>query len=261
LVRVIQPGNRLSSEFNMSSSPVRPPPSSSYSGRPKNRLLACLPDDDFHRIQSVITTIPTAVRQSFHKHGERIDHVYFPNGGVASVTAMMQDGGTVEVATVGDEGVLGVAAMFGDGPSAGETMMQVPDTNAERMSADAFRAELDQHGALYECVNRYSHALLNLIMQSTACMALHPVQERCCRWLLMTHDRVHRDEFQLSHEFLAMMLGSTRPTVTVIAGTLQQAGLIRYKHGRITIQDRGALEAASCECYQITKTNFDRLGL
>ena len=173
----------------------------------------------------------------------------------------MQDGGTVEVATVGDEGVVGVSAIFGDHASAGETMLQVPDTDAEMMSADAFRNELDLRGALYECVSRYSHALMGLMMQSTACMALHPVQERFCRWLLMTHDRVRADEFQLSHEFLAMMLGSTRPTVTVIAGTLQQAGLISYKHARITIKDRAALEAASCECYQITKTNFDRLGL
>jgi CRP-like cAMP-binding protein len=100
-----------------------------------------------------------------------------------------------------------------------------------------------------------------LIMQSTGCMALHRVQERCCRWLLMTHDRVRQDEFHLSHEFLAMMLGATRPTVTIVAGTLQKAGLIKYTHGRIRILDRKSLEEASCECYATVKGHFDRLGL
>jgi CRP-like cAMP-binding protein len=100
-----------------------------------------------------------------------------------------------------------------------------------------------------------------LMMQSAACLALHSVHERCCRWLLMTHDRVRRDDFHLSHEFLAMMLGSTRPTVTVVAGALQKAGLIKYVYGRITILDRNGLEAASCECYKTVKHHFDRLGL
>lgn len=143
----------------------------------------------------------------------------------------------------------------------GETMMQVPDTNAEVMSAGDFKRELARDGPFHEGVHRYSQGLLMLIMQSTGCMALHPVQERCCRWLLMTHDRVRQDEFHLSHEFLAMMLGSTRPTVTIVAGTLQKAGLIKYTHGRITILDRKSLEDASCECYATVRGHFDRLGL
>jgi CRP-like cAMP-binding protein len=102
---------------------------------------------------------------------------------------------------------------------------------------------------------------LFLAMQSTACMALHHVQERCCRWLLMTHDRIREDSFDLSHEFLAMMLGTTRPTVTLVAGTLQHAGMIKYRHGRMTILDRTALEGASCECYASVKSEFTRLGL
>jgi CRP-like cAMP-binding protein len=152
-------------------------------------------------------------------------------------------------------------AFFGGEMLSGETMLQVPDTNAEAMSAEAFRGELARGGAFHECVQRYSQGLLMLMMQSAACLALHPVQERCCRWLLMTHDRVHHDEFHLSHEFLAMMLGTTRPTVTIVAGTLQKAGLIKYTHGRITILDRQRLEAASCECYSTVKAHFDRLGL
>ncbi len=111
------------------------------------------------------------------------------------------------------------------------------------------------------CVLRYWQGFQTLIMQSTACMALHPVQERCCRWLLMAHDRVRQDEFQLSPEFLAMMLGSTCRIVTVVAGTLQKAGLIHYRDGHMTILDRKSLEDASCECYATVKDQFDRLGL
>jgi CRP-like cAMP-binding protein len=137
----------------------------------------------------------------------------------------------------------------------------VADASAEVMSVDTFKRELERAGPFQECVQRYSQGLLMLMMQSTGCMALHPVQERCCRWLLMTHDRIRTDQFHLSHEFLAMMLGSTRPTVTIVAGTLQKAGLIKYVHGRMTIVDRAGLEAASCECYGTVKSHFDRLGL
>jgi len=143
----------------------------------------------------------------------------------------------------------------------GESMVQVPDSSAERMPLKEFQRELERRGALYEAVNRYAQATMALMMQSTACMALHQVQERCCRWLLMTHDRIRSDQFSLSHEFLAMMLGSTRPTVTVVARHLQRARLIRYTHAKVTILNRKGLEARSCECYPTIKAEFDRLGL
>jgi CRP-like cAMP-binding protein len=236
-------------------------PAGTETERPKNRLLACLPPEDFERIRPHLTTVPVKTRHVFHRRGDQLREVYFPNGGVASVTATMLDGNMVEVATIGDEGMVGVGAFFGADRSAGESMMQVPDTDAEMMPVAAFVAEIDRRGALHDCVSRYSHALMSLMMQSTACMALHPLQDRCCRWLLMTHDRVRRDEFELSHEFLATMLGSSRPTVSLVAGTLQQAGLIRYRHGHMTIVDREALEAAACECYATVRSTFEQLGL
>ena len=238
-------------------SPVRPPPVD----RPKNRLLAALPDEDFQRVRPHLTTVPLTVKHTLLKRRAPIRYVYFPNGGVCSVTAMMKNGNAVEVATVGDEGMIGIAAFFGGLAMPGESMVQVPDRDAERMPIDAFHREMDQRGALYDAVNRYSQATMALMMQSTACMALHGVQERCCRWLLMTHDRVKTDQFTLSHEFLAMMLGSTRPTVTVVARHLQQAGVIRYTHAKIAILNRKRLEAMSCECYATVKAEFDRLGL
>jgi CRP-like cAMP-binding protein len=236
----------------------RPPPGDS---RPKNRLLACLPPADFERLRPHLKTIPVSVNQIFHALNEPILEVIFPNGGVASVTTAMKDGRMVEVATVGDEGFVGFSALFGDAPFGGEAMMQVPDTNAETLPVGIFRAELDRRGAFNDCVQRYGQAVLMLMMQSTGCIALHPVHERCCRWLLMTHDRVHQNEFHLSHEFLAMMLGATRPTVSEVAGRLQKAGLIKYVHGRVTVIDRAGLENASCECYATVKEHFDRLGL
>jgi CRP-like cAMP-binding protein len=237
---------------------VRPPP---LDERPKNKLLACLPREEFERLRPHLRTIPTNVKLIFHPANEPVREVFFPNGGVASLTAVMKNGAMVEIATVGDEGVVGINALFGGDMMGGETMMQVEDTSAEAMSVEVFRRELDRRGPFFECIQRYLQGLLLLMMQSTACMAFHAVQARCCRWLLMTHDRVRQDEFHLSHEFLAMMLGSTRPTVTTVAVALQKAGLIKYTHGRITVVDRPGLETASCECYATVKAHFDRLGL
>jgi CRP-like cAMP-binding protein len=229
-----------------------------------NKLLACLPGEDFHRLRPQLRVVTLEAKQVLHRRNEPVRDVFFLHGGVASVTTVMQDGSMVEVATVGDEGFVGINAFLGGEMVGTETMLQVPDvprTTAAVMSADAFRLEVDRRGALFECVQRYSQGLLTLMVHSTACIAFHPVHQRCCRWLLMTHDRIHRDEFHLSHEFLAMMLGTTRPTVTVVAGTLQKAGLIEYKHGRMRIIDRERLESASCECYATVKGHFDRVGL
>jgi CRP-like cAMP-binding protein len=237
---------------------VRPPPTD---GRPKNRLLAALPDEDFRRILPHLQTVALTTKQVLLKRGDPIRYVYFPNGGVCSVTAMMKNGEAVEVVTVGNEGMVGIAAFFGGDVMPGESMVQVPDTSAERMEVVVLERELERRGALRDAIKRYSQGTMALMMQSTACIALHNVNERCCRWLLMTHDRVNADQFTLSHEFLAMMLGSTRPTVTLVARALQKAGLIRYTHARVTIRDRKGLEAASCECYETVKAEFDRLGL
>jgi CRP-like cAMP-binding protein len=236
---------------------VRPPP---IDGRPKNRLLAALPAEDFRRVLPFLKTIPISTRMVLQKQGEPLLHVYFPNGGVCSITTVLADGTTVEAATVGDEGMLGVEAFLTDDAIApGETVVQVPDTSAEMMSVEDFRREIAGHGALHDILGRYTQVVIAQMMQTTACNALHQVQQRCARWLLMTHDRMHEQNFTLSHEFLAVMLGVQRPTVSVVAATLQAAGLIRYTHGRVTVQDRPGLEAASCECYPIIRAHFDRL--
>jgi CRP-like cAMP-binding protein len=237
---------------------IIPPPRSGT--RPLNRLLASLPASDFARIAPDLQTIPSKLKQMFHRQGEPVQHVFFPNGGVISVTAVLKTGASVEVATVGDEGMVGLEAFFGTGAIAqGDTMMQVPDTSIEMIPVEAFVREVATRGALHEIMGLYAQVTVGQMMHSTACNTLHQVPERCCRWLLMTHDRVHRDDFHLSHEFLGMMLGVRRQTVTVVAGTLQKAGLISYVHGHIRILDRKGLEAAACECYAAIREQFSRL--
>jgi CRP-like cAMP-binding protein len=219
-----------------------------------------LSDSDFARLQPYLKTIPTRLRQVLQKNGEPVEFVYFLNGGVASITTVLSDGTMVEAATVGDEGMLGLEAFLGDDAIApGETLIQVPDTSAEMMGVKDFRREVSDGGVLRTLMGRYAQVVIAQMMQSAACNALHQVQQRCARWLLTTHDRMHEQDFQLSHEFLAVMLGVQRPTVSVVAATLQEAGLIRYVHGRVTVVNREGLEAASCECYPTIRGHFERL--
>ncbi len=235
----------------------RPPPSD---GRPKNRLLAALPPEDFRRLLPHLKTVPIHVKQVLHESGAPIRVVYFLNGGVASITTALSDGTTVEAATVGDEGMLGVEAFLSANAIApGETLIQVPDTSAETMTVDDFRREVSTPSPFRELVGRYTQVIIAQMMQSAACNALHQVPQRAARWLLMTHDRMHEQDFHLSHEFLAVMLGVQRPTVSLVAASLQHAGLIRYTHGHVTVRNRKGLEAASCEWYRIIRTHFDRL--
>jgi CRP-like cAMP-binding protein len=128
-----------------------------------------------------------------------------------------------------------------------------------RMSAETFKQQVKRDSPLHDLLQRYTLALFNLVAQSAACNRVHSIEERCGRWLLMTHDRVEADEFSLTQDFLAQMLGVRRPSVSLVASTLQRAGLIRYRRGRITILDRQGLEAAACECYRVIRDEFDRL--
>ena len=235
---------------------VRPPPS----GRPKNHLLAALPAKDFRRLPPYLKTVPIRLKQVLHKPGEPLRAVYFLNGGVASITTLLSDGTMVEATTVGNEGMLGIEAFLSvDAVVPGKTLMQVADTDAEMLSVVDFRREVAARGALHELMGRYTQVIIAQLMQSTACSVRHQVQQRCARWLLMTHDRMHEQDFNLSHEFLALMLGVRRPTVSIAAAALQGAGLIRYTHGRVTVRNRKGLKRASCECYSSIRAHFDRL--
>jgi CRP-like cAMP-binding protein len=224
-----------------------------------NRLLAALPAEEYQRISRDLVTRPLRVRQVLHKHGEKLTEVFFCGRGICSITNAMEDGGMVEVATVGNEGFIGVGAALGDPIASGEAFVQVQGDPAQVMSIDAFQREMDRRGPLYDLVSRYTQAFVGLVMQSVACNGLHSAEERCCRWLLMTHDRVEQDEFALTHEFMAMMLGVRRPTVTLVMAELTNAGIISHVRGRVRVVDRPGLEGASCECYKTVRALFDRL--
>jgi CRP-like cAMP-binding protein len=230
--------------------------------RPLNRLLASLPEDAFSRLQPDLKTIPLTRNQVFYRQGDLVDRVYFPNGGVASVMTAMSNGMIVEAATIGDEGMLGIEAFLGEtADSQNDVIMQVPDTSIDVLSAASFRREVARRTALHQVVGRYVQVLLFQMRQSAACNALHPIHDRCCCWLLQTHDRVHADEFFLSQEYLAIMLGVRRQSVSAVAGALQETGAISYKHGHVKVLDRERLEAGSCECYGVIRAHFDRLQL
>ncbi len=214
-----------------------------------NGVLASLPADDLRRLRPQLRSVRLRARQVLHKQGEKIRDVYFPAGGACSIVELLQDGQTAEVATVGREGLLGWSVYFGQEESFTQSVVQVPGQRADVLTADAFNLEMSRNGAFFAHVVRYHHALLTQVMQTTVCNGLHSAEQRCCRWLLMTHDRVKADEFPLTHETLATMLGVRRPTITLIAASLQRAGLIHYRRGWMTILNRRQLERASCECY------------
>jgi CRP-like cAMP-binding protein len=225
----------------------------------RNQLLCSLPTDVYDVVAKDLRAIEVAPGEVLHEHGVVVTDVYFPNGGVFSVTTPMRDGRSVEVATAGREGMLGVSVFLGDRMGTGQTLLQIPGGVVPVMSAAAFTKHVSPQGPFREAISRYTQTTFLQVMQTTACNALHVVEERCCRWLLQTHDRVDGDEFLLKQEFLAVMLGVSRQSVTVVMGTLQKAGLISTHYGRIQILDRKNLERASCECYQAIIGHFERL--
>jgi CRP-like cAMP-binding protein len=223
-----------------------------------NAILACLKGKDKALALEEGELIDLKVRQNIYQPEQRIKEAYFPLGAVLSVVARMENGGMIEIGTIGREGTSAVPLLMGSETSANESFCQVPG-KTWRMRAETFRGLIARSQLFREFLNRYLQAYVNMLGQLAACNRLHSVYERCARWLLMTGDRVGAHEFQLTHEFLAIMLGSRRSGVTVAAAILQKAGFIHYSHGTMTILDRAGLEATSCECYNVTAQQFGNL--
>ena len=223
-----------------------------------NRLLGLLPQEDYERLRPQLQPIPLEYRQSLYRADKPLRFVYFIETGVGSLVNTMANGDAAEVGTIGNEGVVGLPLVFGNNRAPTSVYIQVPGAGL-RMKATLFKEELARSASIRKVMFRYAHAFFNQVAQSAACNHFHTIQQRCCRWLLMTHDRMQSDEFLLTQEFLAMMLGVQRTGVTAAAGALQRAGLIRYKRGNVTILDRRGLENLTCECYGVSKMEFDRL--
>lgn len=218
-----------------------------------NRLLAGLPLVDYQRLALHLSTIHVDRNQVVQRGGEPIRHVYFPTGGLFSVTAGLPDGAMVEAATIGTEGILGIEALFGEDVTApGHTIVEVPGGTLARLDVGAFRREIASGGALHRLLRGYVPFFIAQTIHVAACNALHPVQQRLARWLLLAIDRLdNASSLQVNHEFLAVILGSRRPTISVAAAALQRAGMISYSHGRLTVRDRDRLEATACPCYSV----------
>jgi CRP-like cAMP-binding protein len=223
-----------------------------------NKLLARLPKQERDRLQPKFQRIPLEIKHILHEADGVIDFVYFPLAGVVSAVTLMTNGTNIEVATIGREGMLSLSAFLGPATSPNRMIVQVKG-EALRMEATVFRAETDDDTPLRRLIILYHAAFLRQISQAVACNGLHTVQKRCCRWLLMTHDRAGSDQFYLTHEFLAHMLGVRRASVSEVLKPLQEKGLIRNRQGITTILNRKGLERACCECYQQLENEFARL--
>jgi len=199
-----------------------------------------------------------------YEQGSRIEIVYFPDTAVISLVSRMENGAAVEVGTIGNEGVVGLGLFLGADVSVPETLAQIPG-NAQRMSAEDFRSALERLPGFRAIVGKCTHAFITQVSQTAACNRLHGIEQRCARWLLLTHDRVGGgDSFPLTHQFLSFMLGVRRAGVTEALGALTLAGLVKSGSGWITILDRVGLEAVCCECYAIVRRHagepFDAVG-
>ncbi len=223
-----------------------------------NRLLARLPPEEYKRLLSRMQVVPLPLKHVLYEARSPIDHAYFPNRGVVSALTVMEDGRAIEVATIGNEGMVGLPLLVGAKTTANRMIVQVPG-EALRITEDVLRKEISRDGALRRMLILYHTAFLAQVSQAVACNGLHSVYQRCCRWLLMTQDRAHSDVFPMTHEFLAEMIGVRRSTVSEVLEPFQEKGLIRYSRGKFTVLDREGLTAGSCECYRRINEEFARL--
>lgn len=223
-----------------------------------NRLLTALPREEYERLLPHLETVSLDLKKIIYQPNEPIEYVYFPNSGLISMVALMEDGAVVEVGTVGSEGMAGVPIVLGSDQIPTQAIVQIAGDGL-RMKVAVFKREVLSGGPFHILLQRYTQALFNLVAQSVACNSQHSIEQRCCRWLLMSQDRVGSDQFLLTQEFFAQMLGVRRASVSVVAAILQKAGFISYTRGKMKILDREGLESGSCECYAVVKREFERL--
>lgn len=224
----------------------------------KNRLLTALPSEDRALLTPHLSAVDLDKGRLLYEPGDRVDHVYFPDDCVISLMTLMENGAAIESATIGREGALGLMGAVAPRLSLSRAIVQAPGS-ALRVGAGPLHDVWTRSAALRDLVDRHNEALFGHAIQSVACNALHAVEARFCRWLLSCHDRIDTNTVSLTQEFLADMLGVQRTTVTAVAGSLQNKGLIRYRRGVVDILDRVGLEAMTCECYRAVRRGYERL--
>jgi CRP-like cAMP-binding protein len=224
----------------------------------QNHLLDALPAEDYKRIVAHLELVPLKLGDILYEPGIKLRYVYFPTTAIVSLLYVMEDGASAEIAIVGNEGILGISLFMGGETTPSRAVVQSAGYGY-RLRAQSLKDEFGRFGPFLRLLLRYTQALITQMAQTAVCNRHHSVDQQLCRWLLLSLDRLASSELSMTQELIANMLGVRREGVTEAAGKLQHAGLIHYRRGRITVLDRPRLEARSCECYQVVKTEFDRL--
>lgn len=224
----------------------------------QNRLLAALPTSEFERIAERLELVPLLLGQVLYEPGEQLEHAYFPTTAIASLHYVTEAGSSTEMAGVGNEGIVGVSLFLGGNTVPSSAVVQTAG-HAYRLGRRLLKQEFDRRGATHNLLLRYTMALLTQISQTAVCNRHHMVEQQLCRWLLATLDRVPSGQFVMTQELVASMLGVRREGITEAAGLLQQAGVIRYRRGHISVLERAGLESRVCECYGVVKKEVGRL--
>ena len=224
-----------------------------------NQLLNCLESAAFERVARTLTRVKLRPKQVVYKPNQSIEHIFFPENTVLCLLTLMANGDTIEAATVGREGASWISASVGAPSMPCETIVVIEGT-ALRLAVADLERELKDNDHFRHVLTEYSHALLIASMRTSACNGLHKLQERCARWILTTLDRVDTDRFAVTKEFLAQLLGTNRPTVSVIVSVLDKAGMLNVEGRWVTVADRTRLKEASCECYEIIRKHYEPVG-
>src|SRR2546427_1139224 len=224
----------------------------------QNHLLDALPTGDYERLVSHLELIPMRLGDVLYESGAQLRYVYFPTTSIVSLLYVMEDGASAEIAIVGNEGILGISLFMGGDTTPSRAVVQSAG-HAFRLKAQLLKDEFARFGPTMQLLLRYTQALITQMSQTAVCNRHHSVDQQLCRWLLLSLDRLQSNELSMTQELIANMLGVRREGVTEAAGKLQDAGLIRYSRGRITVLDRPGVEARACECYHVVKMEFDRL--
>jgi CRP-like cAMP-binding protein len=223
-----------------------------------NRILGGLEPEEYELVVPHLRKVSLESGRVLYMPDQKIEHIYFPISGLISLLATLEGGASVEAGVVGNEGVVGISAVLGVDLASSEALVQVAGESFQ-MKAAALWPIIRNGGPFHDILLRYTHTIFTQVAQTAACNRAHSLNERLARWLLLTHDRVGSDRFEMTHEFLARMLGTRRAGVSVAASALRDAGAIDYTRGSVTIVDRLGLENASCECYRVVKSEFDRV--
>jgi CRP-like cAMP-binding protein len=224
----------------------------------RNKLLAFLDDDDFASLEPSLQRVSLDFRQELYDYRDGVTHIYFPLSGVVAIMRALSDGDTAQVASVGNEGVVGFGALIDAPVASGCAIVQLPG-EALRIETAAIQSYALKHPRFRAVTMHYGHILISHLMQSVVCHQFHSARQRYALWLLQTHDRAHRDTFRLTQEIVAQSLGVRRATVSDIARDVQRSGAVEYRRGKITVRDRVALMAQACECYDSMQEEYERL--